>query len=95
MTLNFAPLEYATVIRLESAMLEGNELKTPEELVWPSVPTKIASLRVHSGPQRHRLHHEGGRGGRVPPPDPEGEGENPLQYLAFLSFFQHFFEQKR
>ena len=32
-------------------MLEGNELKTPEELVWPSLPTKIASIRVQSGPQ--------------------------------------------
>ena len=33
-------------------MLEGNELRTPEEFVWPSVPTRIASLRVQSGPQR-------------------------------------------
>ena len=33
-------------------MLEGNELRTSEELVWPSVPTKIAGLRVQSEPQR-------------------------------------------
>ena len=32
-------------------MLEGNELRIPEEFVWPSVPTRIASLRVQSGPQ--------------------------------------------
>ena len=31
----------------------------------------------------HWLHHEGGRGGRIPS-NPEGEGDNPLQYLAFL-----------
>ena len=34
-------------------MLEGNGLRTPEELVWPSVPTTIAGLRVQNGPQRH------------------------------------------
>ena len=33
-------------------MLEGNELRAPEELVWPGVPTKIACLRVQSGPER-------------------------------------------
>ena len=27
-------------------MLEGIEFRTPEKLVWPSVPTKIASLPV-------------------------------------------------
>ena len=30
----------------------ANELRTPEELVWLSVPTKIACLRVQSGPER-------------------------------------------
>ena len=33
-------------------MLEGNELRTPEELVWPSGPTKIVSLLVQIEPQR-------------------------------------------
>ena len=52
MILNFAPLEYAIVIRLGRAVLEGNELRTPGEFVWHSVSTKIADLRVQSGPQR-------------------------------------------
>ena len=33
-------------------MLKGKELQTPEELVLPSVPTKIASFWVQSGTQR-------------------------------------------
>ena len=33
-------------------MLEGNELRTPEKLFWPSVPTKTVSFRVQRGSER-------------------------------------------
>ena len=52
MLFNFSPLEYATVIKAKKCDAVGNELRTSEELVWPDVPTKIASLRVQSGSQR-------------------------------------------
>ena len=52
MTLNFALLEYAAVMTAGKGNVGGNELRIPEELVRPSVPTKIDSLRVQSGPER-------------------------------------------
>ena len=52
MTLHFAILEYATVMTAGKGNVGGNELRTPEKLVWPSVPTNIDSLRVQSGLER-------------------------------------------
>ena len=42
----------------------------------------------------HRLHHEGGRGGRVPPILKE-RGIIPPIFGDFLVFFQHFLKKKR
>ena len=72
--------------------------------IWRfKAPSESKVAPYHSHVNGALLRHEiigigcttmGDAGDVSPPPNPEGDGDNHLQYLAIFSFFQHFLGKK-